>query len=189
MSSFGASFRLPFRAEGGGVGNCPCPCSGVSRNPALWRTFLTDLSRVVESEYCSSPVMILSPVATEAGDDCNRLEGSTGGSGSSTFGEKWLAWVAISAATLSAKDRLFCTLGVAAAFRYGVFVIGGDPKSAKGPRVHRRLPGVELKTEYSSAKRGVHPPDGDSSERSWLGLGVSNTGLGKTVGVCLGVGG
>lgn len=52
-----------------------------------------------------------------------------------------------------------------------------------------RFPGVVLKTEYSSAKRGVQPLD--SSKRPWLCLGVSKTGLGKTVdvGVRLGVGG
>ena len=53
-----------------------------------------------------------------------------------------------------------------------------------------RFPGVALKTEYSSANRGVQPPL-DSSKRPWLFFGVSKTELGKMeeVGVCLGVGG
>jgi hypothetical protein len=65
----------------------------------------------------------------------------------------------------------------------------GGPKSGKGVLEPLRFPGVVLKTEYSSAKRGVHPVD--SSKRPWLCLGVSKMGLGKTVdiGVRLGVGG
>lgn len=47
----------------------------------------------------------------------------------------------------------------------------------------RRLPGVELKTEYSSAKRGVQPEACCSSK--WLCLGVWGSVLEKTaVGVC-----
>jgi len=62
-------------------------------------------------------------------------------------------------------------------------------KPPKAPCEPLRFPGVALKTEYSSAKRGVQPVD--SSNRPWLCLGVSKTGLGKIVdvGVCLGVGG
>lgn len=62
-------------------------------------------------------------------------------------------------------------------------------KSGNGPWEPRRFPGVALKTEYSSAKRGVQPDE--SSKRPSVCLGVSKTGLGKMVevGVCLGVGG
>ena len=62
-------------------------------------------------------------------------------------------------------------------------------KSAKAPLEPRRLPGVELKTEMSSAKRGVQPLD--SSKLVPCCFGVWKTGLGKTVevGVCCGVGG
>jgi hypothetical protein len=64
-----------------------------------------------------------------------------------------------------------------------------EEKSTNGSEEPRRLPGVELKTEYSSANRGVQPPG--SSKRAWVFFGVSKTGLAKTVdvGVCLGVGG
>lgn len=48
---------------------------------------------------------------------------------------------------------------------------------------------MALKTEYSSAKRGVRPLA--SAKEPWGGFGVSKRGLGKApdVGVCLGVGG
>jgi len=98
------------------------------------------------------------------------------------FCEKWFAWDAISLAIPSEDSGRFWP-----APRNGKGVVGA--KSANGPCEPLRLPGVALKTEYSSAKRGVQPPD--SSKRPWWCLGVSKTGLGKMadVGVCLGVGG
>jgi hypothetical protein len=65
----------------------------------------------------------------------------------------------------------------------------GGPKSGYEVWQPRRFPGVALKTEYSSANRGVQPVD--SSSRPVFGFGVSKTGLGKAAetGVRWGVGG
>jgi hypothetical protein len=145
VSNLGASFRS-FRAEGGGVRVCPCP-SPCPRSPVSRRAFFDALSRELDSWYSSFSVALLNSVATEAGDDCSRREGSTGGSGRLGFGEKWLAWVAISAATPSAKERLRGPPGVSGGCRYGMRVRVGDPKSENGPCVPLRFPGVELKTE------------------------------------------
>jgi hypothetical protein len=61
--------------------------------------------------------------------------------------------------------------------------------SGNVPELLVSRPGVALKTEYSSAKVGVHP-ERLSKELFWF-RGVWNTGLGKAaeVGVWLGVGG
>lgn len=73
----------------------------------------------------------------------------------------------------------------------------GATKSAKGPCEPLKLPGVLLKTEKSSAKRGVQSGPGVVvvvlEVLSNPIFGVLKTGLGKNevveVGVCLGVGG
>jgi len=115
------------------------------------------------------------------GDDRRTLDGSTGGNDRPRCGEASFTWTATPRPIPSVdKDRFWPV-----PLEYGV----GGPKSKKGVREPLRFPGVELKTEYSSANRGVQPLD--SSRRPWLCLGVSKTGLEKTgvVGVRLGVGG
>lgn len=75
--------------------------------------------------------------------------------------------------------------------------VKGATKSPKGPCEPLKLPGVLLKTEKSSAKRGVQSGPGvvEAVFEEFANpiLGVSKTGLGKNevddVGVCLGVGG
>ena len=60
-------------------------------------------------------------------------------------------------------------------------------KSTKRPGEALKLPGVALKTEYSSANRGVQPEE--LSKEPELASGVSKTGLARTrgVGVCFGL--
>lgn len=98
-----------------------------------------------------------------------------------------LARVAISIASLSTacSSADSCRLCPRKADAKGVV----GTKSAKGNCAPRRLPGVALKTEYSSAKRGVRPLV--SAKDPWGGFGVSKIGLGNApeVGVCFGVGG
>ncbi len=78
-------------------------------------------------------------VSLMLGEEGRRREGSTGGSGVFGLGEKWLAWAAISRAIPSVEsNRLWPEEELE-----GV----GGRKSANGPWVPRRLPGVELKTE------------------------------------------
>jgi len=109
------------------------------------------------------------------------LDGSTGGSDRLEFGVPSFTCIATPRPIPSVDKDRFSPESP----EYGV----GGPKSGNGVWQPLRFPGVALKTEYSSANRGVHPLD--SSNRPWLGLGVSKTGLGRTadVGVRLGVGG
>ena len=117
------------------------------------------------------------------GDEPRTLDGSTTGNCEFGLGEKELVCAGELLATSSVDNgRLWPEPNAKG--------VPGE-KSGNGLWVPlRRLPGVELKTEYSSAKRGVVQPL-DSSNRPELRFGVSNTGLGKMeeVGVCLGVGG
>jgi hypothetical protein len=179
LATLGASFRSPFRDDRddrddeGGV---------AVWVRALFAAFSFSLvgGNSTSGEY-SRPTSV-----RVAGDDGSRFDGSTGG----RFGlrAKWLTWAAISAARPPADNGLF-----RAELRDGVreYVVAGV-NSTNDPCVDSKFPGVELKTEYCSAKRGVQPP-GSSSGRGLL-LGVLKTGLGKAVdaavvGVCLGVGG
>ena len=94
-----------------------------------------------------------------------------------------MAWDAICAAISPAKEGRFEK-------NDGDGAWGAEATGVVAVKVSRemfRFPGVELKTEYSSAKRGVQTP-GSARRLSWRGLGVSNVGLGKA-GVCRGVGG
>jgi hypothetical protein len=172
----GASLRSPFRADGGGV--AVCPCGSVTTVPR----------RAFFAEYSGDPVRWLVTaevsnvgVCNGVGDERRTLDGSTGGNVRLGFGERLFTWTATPRPIPSVdKNRFWPALP-----EYEV----GGPKSGKGVREPLRFPGVALKTEYSSAKRGVQPVD--SSKRPWLCLGVSKTGLGKTadIGVRFGVGG
>jgi len=181
--TFGASFRSPFRDDGGGVAVWIWRSLVTIPLRAFFTTFPWSLAGggSTSGEYSRAASAAVGGV----GDDGRRLDGSTGG----RFGlsAKWLTWVAISAAIPPADNGLFrvaLTDGVRKYLATGV-------NSTYGPWVASRLPGVELKTEYSSAKRGVQPPE--SSKCPALLFGVSKSGLGKAVevdfGVCLGVGG
>lgn len=138
------------------------------------RIFLADLDLVSEglaAGVVSRAADLLELTLFKLGEEASRCEGSTGGRFG--LGEKWLAWVAISRAKPSAESmRLWEEAGV------------GGTKSGNWACEPLRLPGVALKTEYSSAKRGVEAP---KSVKEPCGCrGVSKTGLANeaVVGVC-----
>lgn len=142
---------------------------------------------------CASEVVAAAAAAaafvdniSAAGEEGRRREGSTGGGGRLGFDGGMLALVAISTASSSTDSRrLWPTKDDDDDDAKGVV----GTKSAKGNWAPLRLPGVALKTEYSSANRGVRPLV--SAKDPWGGFGVSKIGLGKApdVGVCFGVGG
>ncbi len=167
----GASFSSPLWAVGGGEIRDSDSFVMVPR-----RSFLADLVLLREGLETGVVSRALVLGLFTLGEDASRFEGSTGGK--FRLGEKWLAWVAISRAKPSAESsRLWELAGVA------------GTKSGNCACEPLRLPGVALKTEYSSAKRGVEPP---KSVKEPCGCrGVSKTGLANEaeVGVCWGVGG
>lgn len=135
------------------------------------RGFLADLALVREGVEMGVVSLAVVFGVFRLGEEASRFEGSTGGKFG--LGEKWLAWVAISRAKPSVESsRLWELTGV------------GGTKSGNWDCEPLRLPGVALKTEYSSAKRGVEPP---RSVKEPCGCrGVSKMGLAKEadVGVC-----
>lgn len=72
----------------------------------------------------------------------------------SAAGLHWYSWAAVSKASSSPEHGRFLTVDVAAG------LAGADSRPSTSVRVNelaRKLPGVELKTEKSSANRGVQP--------------------------------
>lgn len=118
-------------------------------------------------------------------EDDSRSDGAT--NGRLGPGRKWFAWEAISAAMSPVERGRFEKNDGAREWRAGAGVV----EAVKVSRELWRFAGVDVKTEYSSTKRGVQAP-GSANRLSWGGPGVSNVvGLGKAAeaGVCRGVGG
>lgn len=172
----GTSFRSALRAEGGGVAVCvgkswfppvqPFFWNSISGTPCVWG--VSGSGEYSQRGFGGSC------------EDERRRDGST--EGRLGPAEKWFAWEAISAAISPAEGGRFENDGGRA---WGARAAG--VVAVKASLELFRFLGVELKTEYSWAKRGVQAP-GSAKRLSWGGLGVSNVGLGRT-GVCRGVGG
>src|SRR5690348_4370414 len=146
VSSLGASLRSLLRAEGGGV--TVCPCGSVTIVPR--RAFFADRSTDPES-WLTVPGRSNVGVCKGAGDERKTLDGSTGGKDRLGFDRSSFAWIETPRPIPSVDNERFWPVPPG----YGV----EGPKSGKGVCVPLRFPGVALKTEYSSAKRGVHPLD------------------------------
>jgi hypothetical protein len=131
VESFGASFLVPLDAVFGGVAVCPVNGSSKCFLGRLGVTFFLGSSN---------------RVSYGPGDEGSRFEGSTGGRGRLGFGEKWCTWVASSAAISFAFEDLRLISRACG----GLGVVSANELLVS-------LPGVELKTEYSSANVGVQP--------------------------------